>query len=77
MSYNLSTTWAVVLALVIVWDLIWRGLALWRAGRNDQPGWFVALMIINSAGILPIIYLLTNPHVVEFEEGKSADKKAK
>lgn len=61
MDYNWSTTWTVLLVIAIVWDAIWRGLALWRAGRNDQPVWFIVLLIINSVGILPIVYLLTNP----------------
>ena len=46
------------IAVLAVWDLIWKGFALWRAGRNNQPGWFVALLILNTVGILPIIYLL-------------------
>jgi hypothetical protein len=49
---------AIALPAVIVWDLVWRGLALWRAARRSQTVWFVVLMILNTAGILPIIYLL-------------------
>jgi hypothetical protein len=32
-------------------------LALWHAGRRNQPWWFVILLILNTAGILEIIYL--------------------
>lgn len=47
------------LVLVITaWDLFWRGLALWKSARKEQKYWFVALLIINSVGLLPIIYLL-------------------
>jgi methionyl-tRNA synthetase len=46
-----------LLVLLLTWDAIWRGLALWRAGRNNQPGWFVALAVLNTIGILPIYYL--------------------
>ena len=46
----------VVLPLA-VWDLAWRGMALWHAAKNEQKNWFIALMIVNSVGILPIIYL--------------------
>jgi hypothetical protein len=45
----------------------WRGMALWRAGRNNQKNWFIALLLINSIGILPIIYLITNPRNVKFK----------
>lgn len=68
MNYNLSTTWTVLLIVAIIWDAIWRGLALWRSGRNDQPAWFVVLLIINSVGILPIIYLLTNPSTARTDD---------
>ena len=41
----------------IIWDLIWKGIALWKCGRNNQLAWFIFILIINSLGILPIIYL--------------------
>lgn len=46
-----------ILALIAIWDLIWRGIALWRAGRNNDKLWFVLLLILNTAGILPIVYI--------------------
>jgi hypothetical protein len=57
-SYTISTGWALVLATLALWELAWKGIALWRAARNNQVGWFIALLVINSVGILPIIYLL-------------------
>ena len=50
--------WAWVLAPLTIWSLFWKGLALWRAGRSNQLYWFIALLVINTAGILEIIYLL-------------------
>lgn len=43
--------------VISLWELVWKGIALWYASRNRQKKWFVALLIINSVGILPIIYL--------------------
>lgn len=43
--------------LVIVWTLLWKGFALWRAGRLNQKYWFIALFIINTFGLLEILYL--------------------
>lgn len=43
--------------LAVVIELVFKGIALWRSGRNNQIGWFVALYILNTAGILPFIYL--------------------
>ncbi|HEV2358346.1 MAG TPA: DUF5652 family protein [bacterium] len=47
-----------LLAGLIVWSLIWKGLALWRAARAEQPAWFVVLLVVNTAGLLEIAYLL-------------------
>ena len=50
--------WArVVVGVVAVWDLAWKGLALWQAGKRRQPVWFVALLVLNTVGILPVTYL--------------------
>ena len=43
---------------LIVWSIIWKGLALWRAARLKQVGWYVALLVINTVGIFEIIYLI-------------------
>jgi len=42
---------------LIIWEMIWKSIALWKAGRNNQLTWFVCLLILNTAGILPIIYI--------------------
>jgi hypothetical protein len=46
-----------LLPLVIL-DLGLRGWSMWRAARINKPIWFVALLVINSLGILPAIFLL-------------------
>jgi len=46
------------LIALIIWSLIWKFAALWKCGRNNQLAWFVVLAIVNTAGILEIIYLL-------------------
>ena len=46
------------LAVVAIWTLIWQGLALWHSARNNQRNWFIAVLIFNTAGLLPIIYLI-------------------
>lgn len=45
------------LLLLAIWSLTWKGLALYRAARLEQKAWFVALLIINTAGILEIFYI--------------------
>lgn len=48
---------AFTFTLLILWSVVWKGLALWHAARRGESWWFIALLIINTAGILEIIYL--------------------
>jgi len=52
-----NSTFLVWLIPLIIWELVWKGIALWKSGRNNQPVWFVVILILNTVGILPIIYL--------------------
>ncbi|MDP3940884.1 MAG: DUF5652 family protein [bacterium] len=46
-----------VFILLFAWSLLWKGIALWRAAKLDQRNWFIVLLVINTAGILEILYL--------------------
>lgn len=48
----------VFVSLLAIFDIILKLIAMWKSAKRDQLGWFIALGIINSIGILPIIYLL-------------------
>lgn len=52
---QIMAQWYILLA--ILWTIPWKGVALWRAARNCHKGWFVALLILNTLGILEIIYI--------------------
>ena len=43
--------------ILALWTLFWKGLALWKSARNDERYWFVALLVINTLGILEMLYL--------------------
>ena len=54
-------TWVIVLVLVlVVIEITLKAMALWRAAQNQSKGWFAVLIIFNTAGILPLIYLLAS-----------------
>jgi hypothetical protein len=55
-SVWIHTHWAAIFLLAI-WSIFWKGCSLWHAGRRGQGWWFVVLLVINSVGILDIIYL--------------------
>ena len=58
-SLKFLWVWPWVFIFVVV-DLILRAYALWYSARRGQKVWFIALLIINSMGILPLIYLFLN-----------------
>ena len=45
------------LLVLVLWSLFWKGLALWRAAKRGEKIWFIVFLIVNTAGILEIIYL--------------------
>ena len=52
--------WGLLLPLAIL-DLALKGFGLYRSARREEKWWFIALLLVNSLGILPAIYLLTHP----------------
>lgn len=54
-------TWILPLIIILaIWEAIWKLVALWRSARNNHLAWFIIVAIFNTAGILPIIYILTH-----------------
>jgi hypothetical protein len=47
----------ILLLILFLWVLPWKLYSLWLAVKNNRKGWFVALVILNTAGILEIIYI--------------------
>ncbi len=43
---------------LIIGDSILRGYSLWKASQSSRKYWFIALFIVNSLGLLPLIYLI-------------------
>lgn len=43
--------------LAAVWSITWKGIALWKAARLGHRNWFIALLVVNTIGILEIIYI--------------------
>lgn len=46
-----------VVALITLWTLPWKGVALWKAARQQEKWWFIAILIINSLAVLEILYI--------------------
>ncbi len=50
----MNSPWIII---IVVWSALWKAIALWQSARRNEKWWFLALMFINTAGILEIIYL--------------------
>lgn len=45
------------LAVLFAWTMIWKGIALWKSAGLRQKVWFIVLLVINTFGILELIYI--------------------
>ncbi|MFH1193697.1 MAG: DUF5652 family protein [bacterium] len=48
---------ALPLVLLAIWSIPWKGVALWKAAKNNHTAWFVILLLANTLGILEILYI--------------------
>jgi len=53
----MSTLELIILSLLLIWSAAWKAVALWKAAQNNQRRWFIALFLINTLGILEILYI--------------------
>lgn len=54
---NLINEYWLIFLLLAIWSLVWKGLALWRSAQRKDLWWFIIILIVNTVGILEIIYL--------------------
>jgi hypothetical protein len=54
---QLFTSNLLFLALIVVWTVFWKGYSLWTSARAGQKYWFIAILLINTFGLLEIIYI--------------------
>jgi hypothetical protein len=52
-----ENTLLILLIPVVIWEMVWKGIGLWKSARNNQKTWFILILIFNTVGILPIVYL--------------------
>jgi hypothetical protein len=54
---SLPAEFAFALLALLVWSLVWKGIALWKAARLSHRKWFIALLVVNTLGLLEIAYI--------------------
>jgi len=60
-----------LLFVIVVWTLVWKAFSLWKSARKNQPVWFIVLLLVNTLGILEMLYIYI------FSEMKIDDKKGR
>ena len=68
------------LLVIVMWVVIWKGLGLWFSAQNKQKNWFIAMLILNTLGLLPIIYLIwfkPRDEIIDKEKMKSQSESSK
>jgi len=68
-----------VFLLFIIWSFVWKGIALWKSARENSLTWFIILLLINTFGILEILYifLFSKINLEEVEKIKKKPSKIK
>lgn len=56
---------------LFAWTIVWKGAALWKSARRSEKIWFIAMLLINTVGILEIFYIFVA------SEGRLFPKKQK
>ncbi len=47
-----------VIAIIVLIELVLKGFALWRAAKRGDKAWYIAILVLNTLGLVPLIYLL-------------------
>jgi hypothetical protein len=56
-SYTLTPGMKALFFVLFVWSVVWKLVALWKAAKHGQKGWFIGLYLLNVIGIPEMIYL--------------------
>jgi hypothetical protein len=70
---NFFRTYPAAFVALGIWTTIWKGLSLWKAAGKKEKIWFMALLALNTFGILEILYFF----VLSKSERFSFNKKRK
>jgi hypothetical protein len=47
-----------IIIIIALWEIVWKLIGLWKSARAGHKAWFICIALINTMGILPIIYIL-------------------
>jgi len=56
-GFGLLSIGAILFIALVIAVFALKGFTLWIAAKRNEKGWFTALLILNTFGILELIYL--------------------
>jgi len=65
---------SLIISAISLWALAWKGIALWKAAGKKSVVWFIVLLVVNTVGILEILYIFI---FSKMGGKKSANKKGR
>lgn len=54
---EISVILIILFIMLLIWTYFWKAAAIWHAVRNKDKVWFVVFLLVNTIGILDMIYL--------------------
>lgn len=72
-----SAQWGIsiwILVVIVIWSAVWKLIALWKSARKNHLVWFIVLALVNTVGILEILYVYI---FSEMKYNKKKNKKRK
>ena len=54
-EFILKNIW--IILLIVLWQTPWKGVALWKAARLEDHFWFIVILLVQTIGILDILYI--------------------
>ena len=58
LSPGLVSAFVPLVIAIALWVIVLKGFALWYSARAGQRYWFIALLVLNTLGILELVYLI-------------------
>ncbi len=52
-----DTKFFIIIVLLTLWTLPWKGVALWKASQKKDTWWFIILLVLNTAALLEAAYI--------------------
>lgn len=43
--------------ILVLWEMFWKGVGLWKSAKKGDLVWFIAIFLVNFFGLIPIFYL--------------------